>query len=251
MFGIYMFHTLLRPMAPMMSPFSRCIVNLGGVEHIALLLKVARFDRNNDDELDEAEEANATKEAEKAIADAMTNYTNTAVVAALLFGATHVVTIARPGPLKASDIFLDHYSSDAGLYLTYWAYGANALCECSAVTALFLSFFYRNMLAMVLPSLAAKLRFLMNSNATGSLVNCVTGMLLSLWATATLCAILGQPTYGWTAVGFLGTAMSLFLVHVVQFMLDFPLELHEVARSSGLLKTSVGSADGAAVSDAV
>ena len=109
------------------------------------------------------------------------------------------------------------------------------------------------MLAMVLPSLASKLRFLMKSNATGSLINCVTGMLLGLWLTATLCAILGQPTYGWMAVGFLGITMTLFLLHVVQFMLEFPLELHELGRAGDLLKCRVdeGASSKGAVSDAV
>ena len=232
----YFWRPVLKPMLPILplSEFSSAVVRLGGIERISLLIRTARFDKSLDGELDAIEEEAATKEAEKVVADGMTNYTNTAVVAALLFGASHSVTIARPNVLQASELFLQDYTTDTGVTLTWLAYGCNMAVECMAIGALLLSFFYRNMLAMALPSLADKLRFMIESNATGTLTSTITGMFLSLWLTAIFGAILGQPRWGWLGVGGLSGTMAIFVHYTHHFMLGFPIRLQATARRAGL-----------------
>ena len=94
---VYFLRPFLGPLARrgLLDPFNSAMINAGGIERVALLLSIVRFDLDGDGRVDEQERLECTKRADRIVADTITFASNAAVVAGLLTAATHSATIGR------------------------------------------------------------------------------------------------------------------------------------------------------------
>ena len=79
-----------------MMPFSRAIVELGGLERVYLLITIAKFDVNHDGGISQQEFESARITGEKCVSNAVTGCANFAIISALLFSGAHALAIGRP-----------------------------------------------------------------------------------------------------------------------------------------------------------
>ena len=66
-----------------MAPFSKAIVELGGLERVYLLIMIARFDMNRDGSISQQEFESARIQGEKCVSNAVTGCANFAIISAL------------------------------------------------------------------------------------------------------------------------------------------------------------------------
>ena len=69
-----------------MAPFSKAIVELGGLERVYLLIMIARFDMNRDGSISQQEFESARIQGEKCVSNAVTGCANFAIISALQRG---------------------------------------------------------------------------------------------------------------------------------------------------------------------
>ena len=185
----------------LLKPFTREMVNLGGLERVQLLIVIARFDIDGDGDIDEAEFEISRKEGEKAIANAIAGCQNFAIISALLFGATHLANIGRPVPFKADPASVDEFG-DQEMDIVMWViYVLNVVAETLALSIMITSIFIRQLVSNALPSVISKLAFLSDTNILSNMATLVTWMLAAIVWVVTLGGFPAVPTHGFASAG--------------------------------------------------
>jgi len=211
--------------------FLMSLLRLGGIEKAYTLLVVARFDRDQNDIIDDEERREYEKQGERLVTNAIAGCQNTAVVAALLVAAAHLTSIGRPIAFSASPDFMELYGQPAADVVLSLTYFFNVLVEVGALLLLGYCTFGRVLLVYVLPSLGARLTYLVESNLPG-MISHYTLLLISF----TICVvglggILAHPRMGViAAVG--GPLFAWPLVfHCSYYWFQATLVLHRQVRS--------------------
>ena len=185
----------------LLRPFTREMVNLGGLERVQLLIVIARFDIDGDGDIDEAEFEISRKEGEKAIANAIAGCQNFAIISALLFGATHLANIGRPVPFKADQASVDEFG-EMEMDIVMWViYVLNVVAETLALSIMITSIFIRQLVSNALPSVISKLAFLSDTNILSNMATLVTWMLAAIVWVVTLGGFPAVPTHGFASAG--------------------------------------------------
>ena len=78
-----------------MMPFSRAIVELGGLERVYLLITIAKFDVNHDGGISQTEFESARITGEKCVSNAVTGCANFAIISALMV-LSHLKVLQLP-----------------------------------------------------------------------------------------------------------------------------------------------------------
>ena len=179
------------------------IAKRGGPEQVRLLLTLASFDEDCDGSISDEELLGFYKLSDEIISDGNAMCGNLAVVAALLVGLSHNVTVGRPVPLAYAPGVEEQYG-DGLLWLVY---AFNLCAEAGAFFTMCMAIIARNCLTNILPTRHHKVDFLRTTNALGNLG---IGMQISLWfflltaITHTLCT---SPR-----LGILGCGIMLLLL---------------------------------------
>ena len=185
----------------LLKPFTREMVNLGGLERVQLLIVIARFDIDGDGDIDEAEFEISRKEGEKAIANAIAGCQNFAIISALLFGATHLANIGRPVPFKADQASVDEFGEQEMDIVMWVIYVLNVVAETLALSIMITSIFIRQLVSNALPSVISKLAFLSDTNILSNMATLVTWMLAAIVWVVTLGGFPAVPTHGFASAG--------------------------------------------------
>ncbi len=179
--------------------FLMALIRLGGIEKAYTLLVVARFDRDQNDQIDDEERREYEKQGERLVNNAINGCSNTAVVAALLVGAAHLANIGRPNAWAASTEFLEVYGQGAADRLLWLTYGLNVLVEVGALLLLGYCTFGRVLLVYVLPHPGARLTFLVESNLPGALSTAIFVLVGLTICVVALGGVLASPRVGMLA----------------------------------------------------
>ena len=116
-----------------MAPFSRSIVELGGLERVYLLIMIAKFDVNRDGGISRTEFETARVAGEKCVSNAVTGCANFAIISALLFSGAHALTIGRPKPFAPDASSVDAFGEEVTTVVIWCAYGLNVLAQSLAL----------------------------------------------------------------------------------------------------------------------
>ena len=116
-----------------MAPFSRSIVELGGLERVYLLTMIAKFDVNRDGGISRSEFETARVAGEKCVSNAVTGCANFAIISALLFSGAHALTIGRPKPFEPDADSVDAFGEEVTTVVIWCAYGLNVLAQSLAL----------------------------------------------------------------------------------------------------------------------
>ena len=185
----------------LLTPFTREMVNLGGLERVQLLIVISRFDIDGDGDIDEAEFEISRKEGEKAITNAIAGCQNFAIISALLFGATHLANIGRPVPFKADQSSVDEFGEQEMDIVMWVIYVLNVVAETLALSIMITSIFIRQLVSNALPSVISKLAFLSDTNILSNMATLVTWMLAAIVWVVTLGGFPAVPTHGFASTG--------------------------------------------------
>ena len=185
----------------LLKPFTREMINLGGLERVQLLIVIARFDIDGDGDIDEAEFEISRKEGEKAITNAIAGCQNFAIISALLFGATHLANIGRPVPFKADQSSVDEFGEQEMDIVMWVIYVLNVVAETLALSIMITSIFIRQLVSNALPSVISKLAFLSDTNILSNMATLVTWMLAAIVWVVTLGGFPAVPTHGFASAG--------------------------------------------------
>ena len=195
------------------------------------MFTVARFDFDNSGNLSEPELAEFQRYGDRVVLNAQQTFQNVAVVSTLLFGATHQSVIGRPAPWQVPESWAEVYSPSSGEAMLVATYTSHVVLECMCMLTLGCCIFFRYMLTNALPTLKAKIAFLIDSNAlaiTTALAVCVF-MVLSI--STCLATLLGQPKWGLIAIGLVVFTIFACLKIFARWWRDCILRLHgDVAR---------------------
>ena len=208
----------------------RSLARLGGIEKAYTLLVVARFDINQDGEIDADERREYQMQGERLINNAIQGCQNTALVAAMLIGASHLANIGRPVPWSASDEFVRMHGQDIADGLLWVTFACNVLVELGALLLLGYCTFGRVLLVYVLPSLGSRLTFLVESNLPGTLSHSIFALVACAVTVLMVGAFLALPRAGLIAL-VLGPLFALPLaLHCSYYWFQATLVLHRQAQ---------------------
>jgi len=212
-------------------PFTREMINLGGLERVQLLIVISRFDIDGDGDIDEQEFEISRKEGEKAISNAIAGCQNFAIISALLFGATHLANIGRPVPFKAYQASRDEFG-DTEMDIVLWViYCLNVLAETLALSIMITSIFIRQLVSNALPSVISKLAFLSETNILSNMATLVTWMLAAIVWVVTLGGFPAVPTHGFASAGVFPVLASLVIPAVYPAFFKTAVRLHLEAQA--------------------
>lgn len=241
----------------LLNPFTREMVNLGGLERVQLLLVISRFDIDGDGDIDEQEFEISRKEGEKAIANAIAGCQNFAIISALLFGATHLANIGRPVPFKADQASVDEFGEDTMDIILWVIYCLNVLSETLALSIMITSIFIRQLVSNALPSVISKLAFLSETNILSNMATLVTWMLAAIVWVVTLGGFPAVPTHGFASAGVFPMLAALVIPSVYPAFFKTAVRLHLEAQAMldgrttmSLKKKPSGGGNGDALSEA-
>lgn len=130
-----------------MTPFTREVVRIGGAERVYLLVTMARFDINRDGQISHEEYAMSRIAGEKCVSNAIAGCANFAIISALLFGASHALTMGRPKPFAPDPKTIEEYGEDATTVAIWFAYGLNVIAQSLALGIIVTSIYIRQLLA--------------------------------------------------------------------------------------------------------
>jgi len=214
-----------------LKPFTREMINLGGLERVQLLIVISRFDIDGDGDIDEQEFEISRKEGEKAITNAIAGCQNFAIISALLFGATHLANIGRPVPFKADPASVDEFG-EAEMDIVLWViYCLNVLAETLALSIMITSIFIRQLVSNALPSVISKLAFLSETNILSNMATLVTWMLAAIVWVVTLAGFTAVPTHGFASAGVFPVLAMLVIPAVYPAFFKTAVRLHLEAQA--------------------
>ena len=176
-----------------MLPFSRAIVELGGLERVYLLITIAKFDVNHDGGISQSEFESARITGEKCVSNAVAGCANFAIIAALLFSGAHALTIGRPKPFAPDPSSVEAFGEDVTTVVIWCAYGLNVLAQSLALGIIITSIFMRQLLCNTLPSMISKLVFLLDTNTLSNLAMACTWLVFCLLGVVVLGGFLSEP----------------------------------------------------------
>ena len=176
-----------------MMPFSRAIVELGGLERVYLLITIAKFDVNHDGGISQQEFESARITGEKCVSNAVTGCANFAIISALLFSGAHALTIGRPKPFAPDPSSVEAFGEDVTTVVIWCAYGLNVLAQSLALGIIITSIFMRQLLCNTLPSMISKLVFLLDTNCLSNLAMASIWLVLCLLGVVVLGGFLSEP----------------------------------------------------------
>lgn len=214
-----------------LKPFTREMINLGGLERVQLLIVISRFDIDGDGDIDEQEFEISRKEGEKAIANAIAGCQNFAIISALLFGATHLANIGRPVPFKADPASVDEFGEDKMDIVLWVIYCLNVLAETLALSIMITSIFIRQLVSNALPSVISKLAFLSETNILSNMATLVTWELASIVWVVTLTGFTAVPTHGFASAGVFPVLATLVIPAVYPAFFKTAVRLHLEAQA--------------------
>lgn len=180
--------------------FFQALMQLGGVEKAYTLMVVARFDRDQDGTIDDEERKEYEKAGDRLVANAIAGCQNTALVATLMIGAAHLANIGRPTPWAASQAFVAAFGGAAADVLLGVVSVFNVLVEAGALTLLLYSSVGRVLLVYVLPTMGARLTYIVESDLPGVLSTSITLLVVCMLFVLGLGALLASPRYGFIAL---------------------------------------------------
>jgi hypothetical protein len=212
-------------------PFTREMINLGGLERVQLLITIARFDIDGDGEIDDQEFEISRKEGEKAVSNAIAGCQNFAIVSALLFGATHLANIGRPVPFKADQASVDALGKTETDVVLWVIYVLNVLAETLALSIMITSIFIRQLVSNALPSVISKLAFLSDTNILSNMATLVTWMLACIVWVVTLGGFPAVPTHGFASAAVFPLLFILVVPSVYPAFLKTAVRLHLEAQA--------------------
>lgn len=93
-------------------PFTRSIITIGGLERVQLLISIAQFDMDGDNNVSIAEFQRSASAAGVIIMNAIACMQNYSLVAALMFVATHLASIHRPKTFVTLQATIDLIGED-------------------------------------------------------------------------------------------------------------------------------------------
>lgn len=213
-------------------PFSRSIVELGGLERAYLLIVIARFDLNRDGKISRQEFESARVQGEKCVSNAVTGCANFAVISALLFGGAHALTLGRPKPFAPDPSSVEAYGEEVTTVAIWCAYGLNVLAQSLALGIIITSIFMRQLLCNTLPSMISKLVFLLDTNTLSNLAMACTWLVICLLGVVVLGGFLSSPTYGLLSLLILPVLFAMVIPNVYPAFLKSALRLHAEANAA-------------------
>eukprot|EP00965_Chrysotila_dentata_P233610 6199686-Pleurochrysis_carterae.AAC.1 len=149
--------------------FHSFIFRNGGVYRLRFILVNAQFDPDGDGVIDGDELALYEKRADRAIAEMATFFSTLSVVAALLVGLTHYITLGYPLPFEASAETTANLGLQEADWLLWIAYATNNIAGGASFFTLCASIAARTCLTNVLKSRESKLSLLRTTNLAGIL----------------------------------------------------------------------------------
>lgn len=215
-----------------MKPFSRSIVELGGLERAYLLIIIARFDVNRDGKISKQEFESARIQGDKCVSNAVTGCANFAVISALLFGGAHALTLGRPKPFAPDASSVDAFGEEATTIAIWCAYGLNVLAQSLALGIIITSIFMRQLLCNTLPSMISKLVFLLDTNTLSNLPMACTWLVMCLVCVVVLGGFLSAPTYGFLSLSILPILGAMVVPTIFPAFLKSALRLHAEANAA-------------------
>ena len=184
-----------------LSEFHMAILTVSSIERASILLALCRFDKDQDGKMSDAEYRQFREGGQRLLTETVTMCANLGVVGALLIAATHMTTIGRPVPMKASSEFEDAFGEDVAHIMLWLTHSTNTLTECLALFVVITSVIGRLILTNIMPSLVSKLEFLASSNLNGNLVLCVVFLLGNLVVSMAFAGALTSASFSFVATG--------------------------------------------------
>jgi len=218
------------PSCPL-SPFTRSIINIGGLERVQLLISMARFDIDGDGSIDQAEFEVSRSAGEKCVANAVSGCANFAIIAALLFGVTHLTTIGRPVAWEVNPASVEAHGEQSTAIVMWVVYCLNVVAETLALGVIITSIFIRQLLCNALPSVISKLVFLSDTNVLANMATSATWMLAAIVWIVALSGFLSVPTYGFVSTLIFPLLCALVIPTVYPAFEKTAIRLHLEAES--------------------
>ena len=184
-----------------LTEFHMAILTVSSIERASILLALCRFDKDQDGSMSDAEYRQFREGGQRLLTETVTTCANLGVVGALLIAATHMTTIGRPVPMKASSEFEEAFGEDVAHVMLWLTYSTNTLTECLALFVVITSVIGRLILTNIMPSLVSKLEFLAASNLNGNLVLCVVYLLGNLVVSMAFAGALTSASFSFVATG--------------------------------------------------
>ena len=127
---------------------------IGGLERVQLLISIARFDTDGDNEVTTEEYHKSVAAANQCISNAIAGVQSFNLIASLMFVATHLASIGRPRGWRASAASIDAFGEDETSAIIAAVYSLNVLAETLALSIMINSVFMRQLLSNSLPSVS-------------------------------------------------------------------------------------------------
>ena len=132
--------------------FSRSIIVIGGLERIQVLISIARFDTDGDNNVSEMEFAKSAYAGSVCVTNATMVVQGFSLMASLCFVATHRTNIGRPRGWRPSPAAVESIGADETGIVMWVAYSLNIFAETLALSIMINSVFMRQLLVNALPS---------------------------------------------------------------------------------------------------
>ena len=132
--------------------FTRSIIAIGGLERVQLLIAIARFDTDGDNNVSEMEFMKSAYAGGVCVTNAVSGVQGFNLMASLIFVATHLANIGRPKPWYASPETVESFGAEESSIVMWVAYSLNCFAETLALSIMINSVFMRQLLVNALPS---------------------------------------------------------------------------------------------------
>merc|ERR1712194_900124 len=160
-------------------------IAIGGLERVQLLIAIARFDTDGDNNVSEMEFMKSAYAGGVCVTNAVSGVQGFNLMASLIFVATHLANIGRPKPWYASPETVESFGAEESSIVMWVAYSLNCFAETLALSIMINSVFMRQLLSNSLPSVMSQLVFLADTNIVSVIATLTTWMLAAvLWVVA-------------------------------------------------------------------
>jgi len=176
--------------------FTRSIIKAGGLERIQLLISIARFDTDGDNQVSEMEFMKSAFAGTICITNAVAVVQGFSLISGLIFVSTHLASIGRPRGWRPEPGAVESFGEDETTIVMWVVYSLNLFAETLALSVMINSVFMRQLLNNALPSVMSKLIFLADTNIVSYISTTTTWVLFAaVWVVA-LGGFLAVPTHG-------------------------------------------------------
>ena len=132
--------------------FTRSIIKAGGLERIQLLISIARFDTDGDNQVSEMEFMKSAFAGTICITNAVAVVQGFSLISGLIFVSTHLASIGRPRGWRPEPGAVESFGEDETTIVMWVVYSLNLFAETLALSVMINSVFMRQLLNNALPS---------------------------------------------------------------------------------------------------